>query len=151
LGEKTNGPMKAIEVYRQLQLLEGAWNSICQYLMQMLYLVATSSLFIISVYSSIKFVNEIPLSAIFLLAAVYTNSASCIVVGCNTAANVHTYSREVIYNWKVNSRGLWRVRKLTKACAPLKIKLGTNFIDILNPLVIMDLVINQTVSLLIIS
>jgi hypothetical protein len=82
----------------------------------------------------------------FLLASVYTNSTACIVVGYITAANVHTDSREVIYSWKVNSRGLRLVRKFTKACAPLKIKLGTNFIDILTPLVIMDLVINQTLS-----
>jgi hypothetical protein len=96
-------------------------------------------------------VNEIPLSAMFLLAAVYTNCAACIVVGCTAAANVHTHSREVIHSWKVNARGSKVVRKLTKTCNPLKIKLGTNFIDILTPLVIMDITINQTVSLLLIT
>jgi hypothetical protein len=143
--------VKATEIYTQLQLLEGAWNNICKHLMQMIYLMSVSSLFIVSVYTSIKFVNEIPLVAMILLASLYINCAAFIVVGCTTAANVHTYSHELIHSWKVSARRSRVIRKQLMACAPLKIKLGTNYIDKLTPLVIMDFTISQTVTVLLID
>jgi hypothetical protein len=114
----------------------------------MLYLTSASSLFVVSVYSSIKFVNDIPLSAMILLALVYINCTSYIVDGCTAAANVHTYSLELIRSWKVSARRSRIVRRQLMACAPLKIKVGTNYIDKLTPLVIMDFTISQTVSVL---
>jgi hypothetical protein len=143
--------MKATELYRQLQLLEGAWNNLCKNSMQMLHLMAASSIFTISVYSSIKFVNEIPLTALFLLAALYINCATCILAGCTSAGNVHMYSLELIHSWKVKCVGSRIVRQRLRACTPLKIKLGTNYIDKLTPLVIMDFTISQTVSVLLIQ
>jgi hypothetical protein len=151
VGGKPTGLLKATELYRQLQLLEGAWNYLCKNSVQMLYLMASSTIFTIAVYSSIKFVNEIPLTALLVLASLYINCAACIVVGCTTAANVHKYSHELLHSWKVKCVISPIVRKRLIACTPLKIKLGTNYIDKLTPFVIMDFTISQTFSALLIK
>lgn len=66
------------------------------------------------------------------------------------AANMREQSVRMIRNWRncpKLKRSHW-VKKMALSFVPLKIQLGSNFVDQLTPLVIVNFTVNQVVSLL---
>jgi len=69
------------------------------------------------------------------------------------AANVREMSSHMIRSWenvqKVK-RTHW-IKKMAKSFVPLKIQFGSNFVDQITPLLIVNFSVNQTLSLLMIG
>lgn len=144
-----------LQFYRSIQILEKYFNG---YLMKRIVPMIVLSIPIIQVvsqYVCIQLHDEIPMPGFLIFPLIMFDCVLANVFVYSVASWVYSKSIKVLrayarHTVKFSGRKSRLAREI-KACAVLKIKFGSNFIDNGTPLVIQDFCMNQTVSLLLIN
>jgi hypothetical protein len=115
-----------------------------------------SILIIIGVYTGMRLYGIVPFPMYILFVLLAMDGLFADVIVFKLAGDVHQQSLKLLGEWKTmlgkTQQQRKFIRKQLKSCNPLRIKLGSsNYIDICTPLVILDLCLDQIVTLLIAS
>lgn len=140
--------------YRELQLL-GLHENICfQYLFLPTLLCGFSVELIIAIFACIRLHDQFYTSpALGSFPMSMFNTIVIIISLGTTAAGVRSKSTDLVQklrNIGKKGRNTW-VRKVAKSIAPLAVRFSSNYVDKETPLLILDICIQQAVSILIAS
>lgn len=142
-----------LQLYRCLQILEMQVNSCFKSHYFPLFLGGMTALLIFCINACIKLHGKIPMPGFSYFPMVAFDGIISLLVMNTRAANMRKQSEEMIRNWKIcpNLRRKHYVKKIVASFIPLKIQLGSNFVDQLTPLLIVNFTVSQVVSLLLIQ
>lgn len=149
-------PHPDIMAYRRIQILERQVNNVnCG--SNLLYLMWDAfGLAVMSLYSIIQLHSELPVPILGLVGVVAFDTIICAQgIFYSVFGQVYTLSTSVLEKWTrdPNSSKDKVVRRTLRACYPLKLHMGrtNNYFDKTTPFAAMDMTINQTVSVILIT
>lgn len=153
-----NSQASGMKDYRSLQILENRFNACFKNLFLPGILGSVSALFIFSLFVSIKFAQLVPLPGFLFFPLALFDCGVIILVEFSTAGFLHERSASLVEIYKTQSmvgHGNNKVKKVTKmtaqSLAPLKIRMGMNYVDKFTPLVILNFCVSESVSLIMIA
>jgi hypothetical protein len=119
-------------------------------------LTSWSVLIVIGIYTGLRLFGIIPTAMYLLLVLLAIDGIFADIYMFKMAGDVDAKSSELLGNWKillVNRKYDLKLRRMQlKSCPPLRMQIGSsNYFDVCTPLVILDLCLNQIVTLLIAS
>lgn len=144
---------ECIKFYREIQILEKILNSFLMPSIVPLTIVIIPLHKIIAQYVCVMLRDEIPMPGFLVFPIMGVDSTIVNILVFTLASLVHNASRDILQKLGqkiVTFRGgnEDRLRRKVKACAVLKIKFGSNFIDQGTPLVIQNFCMTQTMNLI---
>lgn len=139
---------RRIQLYRSLQVFEKKFNHSLSTRVIPTTLIVAPILQIFCTYVLIKLSHRLPSQGYLTYPfAIFTCSKVCIIFE-TFAAQLFVNSEKLYADWK-KEPGLLKVnRRRLRSLQPMRMKVGSNFIDRGTALVTQDFCINQTVSLL---
>jgi hypothetical protein len=145
--------MQLLQTYRTIQLICGIFNDSSRRQVSPALLAGNPAIQIFSCFVCIKLHGEIPMPGFAYFPIQFLD---CCIMGIGmftVASHPWTKSNSLIRLWKQNDskKNDKCMRKALKSLSNLKVMFGNNFVDELTPLVIQDFVVNQTVSLLLLT
>ncbi|XP_035711648.1 uncharacterized protein LOC118437013 [Folsomia candida] len=145
------------ELYQSIQILEKMFNGFLMQRLIPVFMLLMPTLQILLQYVCVMMHGEIPMPAFLLFPITWVNIFVSNIFVFTLASWVNNISTKVLQELMsaiVQCRCGRRRSSLVKgvkACAVLKIKFGSNFIDSGTPLVIQDFCLTQTMSLILID
>ncbi|OXA48831.1 hypothetical protein Fcan01_16502 [Folsomia candida] len=145
------------KVYRNIQILEKMFNGFLMVYLIPVYMLLLPTLQILTQYVSLMMHDEIPMPSFLIFPLVWLNvfvNNIFVITLASWVNNVSTMTfkeqvRAIVHSGVGTRRSA--LRKGATACAVLKIKFGSNFIDSATPLVIQNFCLAQTVTLILIG
>jgi hypothetical protein len=155
-SEKKGLSMSSFVMWRGFQTYNTLLNTCLAQVMYPVMVSAWSILIVIGLYTGIRLFGTIPTAMYLLLILLATDGLFMDMFGFRMAGDVDGKSHELLKKWRVSlsktSQQSKLKRKTLLSCAPLRVKLGSsNYIEVCTPLVILDLCLDQVVTLLIAS
>jgi len=106
-------------------------------------------LFVLSMCGCLKLARVMPLPGFLFLPVTLLNCSTFVLLFCTKASNIYKMSGKYLVSLRMIPDKL--IRKSGNSCRALRVNVGSNFIDKLTPLVIIDFSMSQTISLLLIE
>ncbi|XP_035714106.1 uncharacterized protein LOC110857874 [Folsomia candida] len=147
---------KCIHIYRSVQILETIFNTFLRIRVVPSVILGTIGLQIMSLYACINLHEELSKSGLVIIVIMGMDAIICNLVVFTLASQVHNSSLKIMRNLGRKSMALFGqgrsiAKRQLRACAILRVKFGSNFIDRGTPLVVETFCINQTMSLTLIK
>lgn len=113
-------------------------------------LTCVSALFVFSFFVSTKLVHVIALPGFAFFPLALVDCAVIILFELTIAGFVHAKSNQLLNSWEKVGRKSG-IRMSIKSLTPLKVRMGSNYVDKFTALVVLDFCVSQTASLLMMS
>lgn len=142
-----------IRTYKYFQVLEGLNNDCGRDLLLPALVGGLPAIQFSSSYVCIKLHHTMSLPSLGFFFLLYFDMIILIFAVFTINSKVYIVSSKLLSNWKSawgNSKSSL-LRKSLRACVPMKVRFSNNFVDNRTPIVIQDMCVRQTVSLLLLS